>query len=106
MQVDRRFLDELVRRIREVADPHRIILFGSAADGSLGPDSDIDLLILTDGRFNTWENRVRIRAALRGMGVPVDVAIMTPERFEETRNVIGGLAHPADKHGKVLYAAA
>ena len=37
-------LDEIVRRVIEVAQPDRIILFGSAARGQMGPDSDIDLL--------------------------------------------------------------
>jgi predicted nucleotidyltransferase len=39
-------LDVLVRRIVEVAQPDRIILFGSAARGEMGADSDIDLLVV------------------------------------------------------------
>jgi len=35
-------LDVLVARIVEIAQPDRIILFGSAARGDMGPDSDID----------------------------------------------------------------
>jgi hypothetical protein len=31
---------------------------------------------------------------------------MATERFEATRNVIGGVAYPANKYGKVLYAIA
>jgi hypothetical protein len=31
---------------------------------------------------------------------------MAPERFEETKYVIGGLAYPANKYGKVIYEAA
>jgi hypothetical protein len=30
---------------------------------------------------------------------------MATERFEATRNVIGGIAYPASKYGRVLYAA-
>ena len=39
-------LDEVVQRIVAVADPEKIILFGSAARGELGPDSDLDLLVV------------------------------------------------------------
>ena len=39
-------LQEIVRRIVEVAKPEKIILFGSAARGELGPDSDLDFLII------------------------------------------------------------
>ena len=41
-----------------------------------------------------------------GLGIQIDVFAMTPERFEETKVVIGGLAYPANKHGKVIYEAA
>lgn len=40
-------LAEVVRRIVEVARPERIILFGSAARGDAGRDSDLDFLVVT-----------------------------------------------------------
>ena len=42
-------LDEVVQRIVAVADPEKIILFGPAARGELGPDSDLDLLVVKSG---------------------------------------------------------
>lgn len=39
-------LDEIVGRIVQVADPERIIMFGSAASGRMGPKSDVDLLVV------------------------------------------------------------
>jgi len=36
----------------------------------------------------------------------VDVLIIAPERFERAKNVIGGIAYPANKYGRVLYEAA
>jgi hypothetical protein len=42
-------LGEIVRRIVEVAHPDRIILFGSAAHGTMGPDSDLDLPVIESG---------------------------------------------------------
>ena len=49
---------------------------------------------------------VRLRDALRGLGYPFDVMVMATERFEETKDGIGGLAYPANKYGQVLYDAA
>jgi hypothetical protein len=43
--------------------------------------------------------------ALRGLGFPFDVVVMASERFEETKDLIGGLAYPADKYGRVIYEA-
>jgi len=35
-----------------------------------------------------------------------DIFIMSTERFEESKNVIGGIAFPANKYGQVIYEAA
>jgi hypothetical protein len=48
----------------------------------------------------------RSAGALGDVRYPVDVIVMSSERFEETRNLIGGVAYPANKYGRVLYEAA
>ncbi len=45
-QVDPSVLDVLVRRVVASVHPERIVLFGSAARGEMGPHSDVDLLIV------------------------------------------------------------
>jgi len=104
--VDEATVQEMVRRILAVAQPRRIILFGSAATGRMTRDSDVDLLVLEDSPGNTREESVRFRESLCGMGVPFDVVVMSTERFEETKDLIGGIAFPASKYGKVIYEAA
>ncbi len=39
-------LRDIIRRVVEAAHPDKIILFGSAARGQMGPDSDVDLLVI------------------------------------------------------------
>jgi len=104
--VDEQVLNEIIRRIREVAKPERIILFGSAATGAMTKDSDIDLLIIEPAPENVREESLMVRNALRGLGYPFDIIIMATERFEESKGVIGGIAFPANKYGKVIYEAA
>jgi len=99
-------LREIVRRIVSVASPRRVILFGSAATGQMTPDSDIDLLVLEDHVDDVRKEALRIRSALSGLASPFDVVVMSQERFEETRDVIGGIAWPAAKYGRVIYEAA
>jgi uncharacterized protein len=105
MDVDNNLLREVVDRILAITRPEKIILFGSAATGQMGPDSDLDLLVIEEGFSNAREESIRLRAALIGVHVPIDVFPMEPERFEETKNVIGGLAFPANKYGVVIYEA-
>ncbi len=44
--LDQKTLDDIIRRVVEVAQPERIILFGSAARGDMTRNSDVDLLII------------------------------------------------------------
>ena len=106
MTGDGDLLKKVVDRILTVAKPERIILFGSGATGLMTRDSDLDLLVIESDFKSQREESTRLRRALGDLGMPVDVFAMTPERFEETKGVIGGLAYPANKYGKVIYEAA
>lgn len=99
-------LEEIIQRIRSVSSPDRIVLFGSAATGQMTTDSDVDVLILTSESQPLRQIRAATRMALFGVGVPIDLVIMRTDRFEASKNVIGGLAYPVGKTGKVIYEAA
>ncbi len=106
MGIDEAVVGEIVRRVLSVSHPRRIILFGSAAAGRMTADSDIDLLVLEGSPSNARDESVRIRDALRGLGYPFDVIVMGAGRFEATKNVVGGIAYPANKYGRTIYEAA
>ncbi|QNN23302.1 nucleotidyltransferase domain-containing protein [Planctomycetales bacterium ZRK34] len=103
MGLDESVIQEIVRRILAVAHPDKIILFGSAATGQMTPDSDIDLLIIEPDPGDARQEGVRISAALTGFKHPVDVKVVSTEWFEDSKDVIGGIAYPANKYGKVIY---
>ncbi len=103
--LDETLLDEIVRRILEVSSPERIILFGSAARGGMTNDSDIDLLIVEPEIPNRREEYLRIRRALKGIEYPFDIILITSQWFKESKDTIGGIAYPAHKQGRILYAA-
>lgn len=105
MKGDGDLLKKVVDRILAVAKPERIILFGSGATGLMTRDSDLDLLIIERDFRSQRDESARLRQALGDLGIPVDVFAMTLERFEETKGVIGGLAYPANKYGRVIYEA-
>ena len=99
-------LDTIVDRLTTVAHPTRVIVCGSAATGSATTNSDIDLFILLDEVGDARQESVRLRRALRRVGMPFDVIVMRTDRFEETKNVVGGIAYPATRCGRVIYEAA
>ena len=106
MAVDEILLREIVRRVLTVTRPEKIILFGSAVTGQKTKDSDIDLLIVERAPKNRHEESVAISDAIGDVNFPVDVKIIASERFDATKNVIGGIAYPAHKYGRVLYGTA
>ncbi len=104
--IDQGLVDEIVRRVLTVAKPDKIILFGSAAAGGMTRDSDIDLLVVEPDPGDRRAESVRIGDALRGPGYPFDVIVIGTEWFEDSKDVIGGIAYPASRHGRDIYVAA
>jgi predicted nucleotidyltransferase len=99
-------IDEMVRRIVKRFDPERIILFGSHARGGAGPESDVDLLVVTAVEGSKRELQLAIRRLLHDIPVPKDIIVSRPEEFRWRKDVVGTVEYPATREGKVLYARA
>ncbi|MGH8246700.1 MAG: nucleotidyltransferase domain-containing protein [Gammaproteobacteria bacterium] len=99
-------IQEMARRIVERFHPEKIILFGSHARGTAGPDSDVDLLVVLPSDGSRRKKVVEIYTLLAGMGMPKDVFVVTPEDIEKYRNIPGNIIGPALSEGKVLYERA
>ena len=92
----------MVRRVVERFDPERIILFGSHARGTAGPDSDVDLLVVMPVRGLKRDKHLEIRAALHDVRLPKDIIVTTPEDFAWRKEIPGTIERPAAREGKVL----
>ena len=103
MGIDDALITEILDRILNVAKPHKVILFGSAATGTMTRDSDIDLLIVEQDEVNRREESLRIEESLSGLGYPFDIVVIQKDWFEASKDVIGGMAYPANKYGRVIY---
>jgi predicted nucleotidyltransferase len=106
VQVQTGVLEEAVRRIVAVADPERIILFGSGARGEMRPESDLDLLVIKGGDYDYHRLVSAIYRALASVEPEVEVVLITPEQAERYRNSYCLVIHPALKEGKVIYERA
>ena len=100
--MDQTILDNIIRRIVEVADPEKIILFGSAARGHMNRHSDVDLLIIKEG-VDTLDLMRQIRRNLYGVGVAVDAIVVTPQAIEHYKDSHALIIKPALQDGKVIY---
>jgi predicted nucleotidyltransferase len=99
-------IQEMVRRIVARFRPEKIILFGSYARGTAGPDSDVDLLVVKPLIGSKRQEQLDMRIALHGIGLAKDIVVVTPEELEEYKDLVGTVIRPALREGKVLYERA
>jgi predicted nucleotidyltransferase len=105
MRPDPQQLNELVRRIVEAVHPLKIILFGSAARGEMGPESDVDLLVVMPEGTHRGYTAERIYLTVRRVGIPFDVVVATPDDLERHRATPGLIYREIAREGQTVYAA-
>ena len=96
-------LEQIVQHIVRALDPEQVILFGSYAEGRATADSDLDLLAVTQHPMTCVERQERLSGLFQGLPLPVQVITISRQGYDETRGVIGGIAYPATKYGRILY---
>jgi uncharacterized protein len=99
-------LDEIVRRIVEVADPDRIILFGSRARGDARPDSDYDILVIGPIGDGPGHRSTPLYSALGGVPVGCDILWESPEEVEHWQGARSHVLARAMREGRAVYARA
>lgn len=103
--LDQDALDKIIRRVVEVAEPEKIILFGSAARGEMAPNSDVDLLVVVKPGIHRGDLAGEIYMNLIGVDHPVDVVVVSTEDVERYKDSWALVIYPALREGRVVYAA-
>lgn len=101
--VSDQILNEIIRRIVETARPRKIILFGSAERGEMGPNSDLDFLVVMPSGVHRRNTARFIYRNLIGVGFAADIVVVTEQDVERYRNNIGMVIKPAVEQGRLLY---
>ena len=87
--------------------PRRVILFGSAARGEAGADSDIDLVVeLDDDVPGDMMSAKSIQAAREGYHAPVDIIPYRASALAARARAIGSFAHIVLRDGVTVYERA
>jgi len=87
---------------RHATSPARVVLFGSRARGEARPDSDLDFLVIEDRVDSKVDEMVRLRDALAGIDVPVDIVVVSQREADERVQWPGSLVRRALGEGRVL----
>jgi predicted nucleotidyltransferase len=95
-------LKKALDAIIKVADPDKVILFGSQARGEGSPDSDYDLLVLKKGVKHKRKLAQKIHMK-SDFDVPIDLIVNDTERFEQIKKDQYMIYKAIDEEGKVIY---
>jgi predicted nucleotidyltransferase len=98
------YIQDLCAQIVRLANPRRIILFGSYAYGKPTADSDVDLLVVASFEGHPWDQAAKLRAQLQ-TPMPVDLLVRTPEYVRERIKMGDFFMKEITTKGKVIYEA-
>jgi len=104
MQPTEEAFEQLVQRIVDAVHPLRIILFGSAARGETGPDSDVDVMVVMPEGTHRLDTMGFLHTQLFGIPLAVDIIVATPSDLEKHRNTIGLIYKTILAEGVQVYA--
>lgn len=104
------FEKEIVKITKIIADkyqPEKIILYGSAARGDFGENSDIDMLIIKKSKKRRFERAADVFGLIAGIGrrIPFEPLVLTPSEVEKMENLGDPFLGIILKEGKVLYGS-
>ena len=100
-------ISQMTKRIVETVSPERIILFGSYANGTPGPDSDIDLMVIESMPFGPNRSRrkemARLWMALKDFAFPKDILVYSRDEWERWQGAQNHIISRASREGRVIY---
>lgn len=84
-------MNQIYELLRKQCNMHKLILFGSWANGTIRQDSDLDLVVILDeyGLIASYkqkmEQRLVVRTALREVNrnVPIDILVYTVDEWKK-----------------------
>ena len=100
-------VQQVIEKIVALAKPRKLIFFGSFVQEKTHRHSDLDILIVTDDSIDSpRKESVRIRRALKGIHMPMDILVVPEDKLEELIRMPGLIYREAVTKGKVVYESA
>ncbi len=102
--IDNNQIQELCAKIVHQFNPQKILLFGSYAYGSPGPDSDVDLLVVLPFEGKSVHKSIEILNKT-DPHFPIDLLVRTPKQIKDRLDKNDYFLKEVFEKGKVLYEA-
>ncbi|MDY0269744.1 nucleotidyltransferase domain-containing protein [Trichloromonas sp.] len=98
-------IEQAAAILKQVAQPEKIILFGSYARAEAQRDSDLDILVVEREVKDRVAEIARLNRALGFLRLPIDLLLVSQEKFEYWSDTPGNVYYRAKREGKVIYEA-
>jgi predicted nucleotidyltransferase len=96
-------LKKAIKTIVQVAEPDRIILFGSQVRGDNREESDYDLLVLKRGLEKRRALTQQIYLRFKDVGAPIDVIVADLDTYEQLKTDPYLIYSEAARNGRTVY---
>ncbi|GMV93878.1 MAG: nucleotidyltransferase [Candidatus Hydrogenedentota bacterium] len=100
-------LSEMTKAIVDTVSPERVVLFGSRVDRETSAETDVDLLVVTNRRYqdnrSRWSEISKIRSALHGYRVPKDILLYSADEIARLRGEPEHVVTRSLAGGRTLY---
>ena len=96
-------LEKAIKTIVKVANPDKIILFGSRVMDTKNSTSDYDLLVLKKDVKRQRQLTQKIYLRFKNIGAPIDLIVADLEKYEQLKTDPFLIYSEAAVHGKVIY---
>jgi len=85
-------------------NPEKIILFGSYAYGVPNENSDLDICVVEKEYKHKWEDKRKIREALKDINLPKDILNPKLDEYEFYKKEYGSVYKDIEDNGVVLWS--
>ena len=99
-----RGVQQVVAQVVSLARPKRVILFGSAVEWRVGPDSDLDFLVVVPDGRDIRQVADHLNVGVHGRLMPCDFVVVTPSILRRHRHKRGMFYDEIMEHGREVYA--
>ncbi|MDD4855301.1 MAG: nucleotidyltransferase domain-containing protein [Sulfuricurvum sp.] len=88
--------------IIRIAQPQKLLLFGSGANGTMKSESDLDFLVVTD-HFDNEDVQVRRELYRQNIRIPLDIIYVTPTSLSDKLKTNDSAFNDLYYNAKVMY---
>jgi uncharacterized protein len=99
----KRTIEKIISFIVNIAEPDKIILFGSMAKGTYDVNSDLDILIMKDEKIQKRQIVERVEQFVQEFALHVDVLVYSKSEIETAISNPNSFLSSVYKEGKIVY---